>query len=102
MSNRSHTPPWWGYAKSIIRRYHTGNLTQRERDAVNRAIEETGGLPDGEMRLKLIDAVFWAQTHTLVGAALKLNICDRVARKWHGQFIHKVGISYGLEYLRIK
>lgn len=97
MSNRSHTPPWWGYAKSMIRRYHTGNLTDRERAAVAAAVEATGGLPDGEMRLKLIDSVFWAQTHTLVGAALELNICDRVARKWHGQFIRKTGVNYGLE-----
>lgn len=69
---------------------------QREYEAVKRAIESTSRKVDGAERLRLIDMVFWRQTHTINGAALVLHISERTAREWHRMFIWAVAENYGL------
>jgi hypothetical protein len=71
-------------------------IQQREYKAVYKAIKATELLIDGKERLNLINMVFWDQTYTLQGAALKCNICDRTARQWHTDFIRLTAIKFGL------
>lgn len=96
---------WWGYVKAFIRKhkYLKGmdqkELTEtemREIDAVDAAIEATKKLNDGELRLKLVDIIFWKRTHTLEGAAMILHISERTARRWHTEFIRTVAKEFGL------
>lgn len=96
---------WWGYVKAFIRKhkYLKGmdqkELTEtemREIDAVDAAIEATKKLNDGELRLKLVDIIFWKRTHTLEGAAMVLHISERTARRWHTEFIRTVAKEFGL------
>lgn len=87
---------WWGYVKSMIKRYRLGKVTRRERAAVLAAIAQTYRLPYAADRLKLIDAVFWRQTHTLAGAAMKIHVSERTAQEWHRQFIRMVATNFGL------
>ncbi len=68
---------------------------QRQYDAVTKAIESTRRLPYGKDCLRLIDLVFFKKTHTLTGAALKLNISYSTAQNWHGEFIRTVGGNMG-------
>lgn len=70
---------------------------QREYDAVTQAIELTKRRQNGTDRLALIDLVFWKQSHTLEGAALKLHLSDTTAKRYHTEFIRLVGFCYGLE-----
>lgn len=70
---------------------------QREYEAVRAAIRETKRLRDGAEQLKLIDMVFWRQTHTLQGAAEVCHVSYRTARRWHGSFILTVARYFGLE-----
>lgn len=93
---------WWGYIKAVIRRYpalksqDVHGAALRERGAVQAAVEDTEGLRDGAERLKLIDMVFWKQTHTLSGAAMQIPCSERTAQEWHRQFIRLVAKNIGL------
>lgn len=69
---------------------------QREYAAVRRAIEVTKKYNIGAEIINLIDLVFWRQTHTLHGAAIKCNIAYITAARWHGDFIRLVAKNYGL------
>ena len=104
---------WWSYAKGMIRRYpelqreFAGRETpedvwtlpatrQREFEAVRRAVAATRAEPDGEWKLELVRLVFWAQSHTLDGAALRVHVSHRTAVRWHSAFIYRVAALYGL------
>lgn len=69
---------------------------QKELDAVSAAIRATENLPNGKDRIKLIELVFWRRSHTLQGAAIKLHVSERTARRWHTDFIKTVARCYGL------
>ncbi len=69
---------------------------QREYEAVYRAIEATKRMPAGQDRLRVIDLVFWKQSHTLAGAALIIPCSSRTARRYHSDFIKLVAAMYGL------
>ena len=93
---------WWGYVKAMIRAYPTleEKLCQgteaREREAVCRAKEATCALEDGKDRLRLVEMVFFKQTHTLDGAAQEIPCSLRTARRWHRDFIRQVAKEFGL------
>lgn len=69
---------------------------QAEHDAVTKAIEQTKRLPNGTERLKLIDMVFWKQSHTLDGASYALGYSYSRARQLQAEFLRLVGINRGL------
>ena len=69
---------------------------QAEYDAVTKAIEKTKLLKTGPERLKLIDLVFWKNSHTLDGAAYVLGYSYENAQRWHSDFIRLVGFARGL------
>ena len=71
-------------------------INHREMEAVRKALEHTRQLPHGEDRLKMIRMVFWARTHTVCGAALKLGYSERTVLQWHGDFIREVAKHFGL------
>lgn len=64
---------------------------QRELEAVEKVMREVD-----ETSLKLVDMVFFKQTHTLQGAALCLHISYRTARRRQEFFIVSVAEELGL------
>jgi hypothetical protein len=72
------------------------STSQREYEAVRRAIETTEHYNNGRDRLKIIKLVLWDGTHTLAGAALTVPCAWRTAAQWHGEFIRMVASYYGL------
>lgn len=71
---------------------------QQAYDAVRRAVEITGLLPDGELKLALIRYVYWnRQQHPVKDAAVQLYISRRTAERWHAEFVRLVGKCYGFE-----
>lgn len=96
---------WWGYIQAILRKYRVMRNEQdlhgidaREAQAVSTAIGKTlEFLDDGELRIQLVDAMYWRRTHTMEGAAQKLNVSYRTARRWHVEFIKLVAYEMGLE-----
>ena len=67
----------------------------REFDAVERAVERTRQMKTGDLRLRIIDLVFWQQSHTLHGAALRCHVSYDTAQNWHGDFIRLVARYMG-------
>lgn len=94
--------PWWSYVKAIIRQYpslkgkEVSGISLREKTAVEASIAETERMRNGAERLAVVDMVFWANTHTLSGAALKVACHYDTARHWHTEFICCVAKNFGL------
>ena len=68
---------------------------QREFEAVRLACETMQKKANGELIIKLIDLVFWKQSHTIAGAAMKVHVSYATAKRWHKAFIIMVGRNYG-------
>ena len=69
---------------------------QREFEAVRRAIEATKRLEGGDRRVMIIDLVYWKNSHTLAGAAMKAGYSYDRAKQLHRDFIVTVAKHYGL------
>lgn len=67
-----------------------------EYEAVRAAIRDTAKLPNGEMRLRIIELVYWKRSHTLTGAGYAVGYAERQTRKFHGEFIRTVAFHLGL------
>lgn len=70
--------------------------SQREYEAVRRAIAATERYSNGGDRLVVIDLVLWKRSHTLEGAALMVPCSVITAKRWHSEFIRAVATHYGL------
>lgn len=69
---------------------------QREYEAVRRAVEYTKHFKNGEERLKIIDLMYWKNSHTLAGAGQKVGYGYDRARQIHQEFVVSVATYYGL------
>lgn len=99
---------WWGYAKNNIRAYPDlkrrvdaakksgkaiSNLPWddlRDLEAVERAVAATLYMPDGPLRVDMIEKVYWKKSHTLNGAAMLCHVSYATAKRWHGEFVRAV------------
>lgn len=64
-------------------------------DAVRRAIEETRQQRNGNEKMEMVRLVYWKQSHTLAGAAMKIGYEERTVWDWNGDFIRLVGVYSG-------
>lgn len=67
-----------------------GPKAQRELDAVRRAVSTTSRYRNAKDRLKVIDLVYWRQTHSLQGAAQLCHYSYETAAEWNAAFIELV------------
>lgn len=72
------------------------STTQREYEAVRRAVCATERYRNGADRLKVIRLVLWDRSHTLEGAALAVPCSMATVWRWHSDFIRLVAANYGL------
>lgn len=63
---------------------------QAEYDAVRRAIAVTQQMKTGSDRLRIMDMVFWKNSHTLQGAAMAVSVSYDMAIDYHSDFIMMV------------
>ena len=70
--------------------------SQREYEAVRRAIETTERYKNGGDRLYVIQLVYWWRSHTIEGAALMVPCHEQTAKNWHGEFVRLVASNLGL------
>ena len=81
-------------------------IHQKEYEAVYKAIEATKQHKNGKDRLKVIELVFWKESHTLTGAAMQVPCSYDTAKEWHREFIRLTAYLFGLlpeqEYARLK
>ncbi len=69
---------------------------QRELESVRKAIEQIGRLGAGRDILRVVDMVFFKNTHTLTGAAYAIGISYETAKIYQRRFILAVAKNYGL------
>lgn len=63
---------------------------QRALDAVSAAIQTTMRYRNGSLRVKLIDLIYWRETHNLTGGAMAIHVSVQTARLWHNGFVELV------------
>jgi hypothetical protein len=73
-----------------------GPTIDREVAAVGSAIHDTHKRKDGDMRLALVNMVYWEQTHSLPDASRALNISDGTGRNWNAEFMYLVAKYAGV------
>ena len=73
-----------------------GKTVDREVEAVRRAIEETGYMKTGELRLKIIELVYWRRSHTLRGACDAVYLSYDTGKTYQGDFIRCVARYFDL------
>lgn len=61
---------WWGYTKNLLRAYPS-MPEGREKAAVAAALATVAAMDDGELRLLVIRDIFFRQSLTIHGAALR-------------------------------
>lgn len=70
---------------------------QKEYDAVRQAIELTRRMPNGELRLRIIDLVFWKERIKLLDAGESVGYAYKTARKIQSTFIKLTAEAYGYD-----
>ena len=65
-------------------------------EAVEKAIKDTLSEPDGKSRVSIIRKVYFHKSHTLQGAAESVHVSYTTAKRWHGDFIRRVGENLGV------
>lgn len=104
----SRSSGWWGYMKTIIRKYDVIPLSEArspieycELEAVRNAIERTKLMKTGDERLRLVNMVFWKRSHNVVGAGMVLHVSEDTAIRWHSDFVKAVAREFfGEEMLK--
>lgn len=90
---------WNGIVKSMIKQYPYTNSTATQelvyKAAIDKAIEETRKLPNGEERLQAIQRVYFDKVLTLNGAAMELHYSCRTIQTWLNSFVTLVGRKVG-------
>ena len=69
---------------------------QAELEAVELAIQATKRMKTGKDRIRMVELVFWKQSHTLQGAAMAIPVSYDTAINYHGDFITTVAFFRGL------
>ena len=69
---------------------------QIEYDAIERAVRNTRNGPDGKIRVKVVEMVYFRSTHTIEGAAQQVHVSYNTAWKWTDGFIRQTAKYLGL------
>lgn len=77
----------------MLRRYPNKD-NEDEKAAVLAAINQIRNTPGGEDKLRLVEMVYFKNTHTLQGAALNIPCGYETAKRWQQQFIKAVGENF--------
>ena len=77
----------------------TGLTRQQEKEleAVEKAVRVTRRGPDGKLRVKVVEMVYFRGTHTIDGAAQNVHVSYQTAWRWTDNFIRMVGKNLGCE-----
>lgn len=93
---------WYGSVLNMIKHYDQVKKENSERartytKAIEEALEETRQQPDGELKVKAIDLLYFRKTNTVQGTALKVYAGERTVKRWASAFVYLVGVKVGFE-----
>lgn len=90
---------WWGYARNVARSYpelkrrreSLAGQERRELEALEKALEETRAMDAGRDRTKIVELVFFRQSHTLGGASMVVHVSYETAAIYQRKFLKLLG-----------
>lgn len=96
---------WWGYAINVAADYHrymeedlSLSCEHREKEALQKAIQEIKTGPEGEKRFAVIAAIYFGRRKQTIEAAAKAGKATLAeARRFHKEFICAIGCGLGFE-----
>jgi len=68
-----------------------------ELQAIEKALRTTRRGPDGKIRVRIMEMVYFRNTHTIEGAAQQVHVSYSTAWRWTDNFVRLVGKNLGLE-----
>lgn len=72
-------------------------VKMREYEAVRKAVEAAGSVPgNGNLRVKLVEMVYFKRTHTLEGVCHALHISYGTAKNYNNDFLCGIAKKFGL------
>lgn len=93
---------WWSYVRYIVREYpfrkgqKLSGVALADQTAVQKAVDETRRILDGDNRLDVINRLHWARTHTLDGVPRVCHCGRTTAARWQRDFFRAVAKNRGL------
>ena len=63
---------------------------QERYEAVEKALQRTGKMPDGDLRLKFIQLIYFTREVNIEGAAMRLYVSRSTALRWNMDFMYMV------------
>ena len=69
----------------------------RELEAIEKAVKTTRRGPDGKLRVRVVEMVYFRGTHTIEGAAQQVHVSYTTAWRWTDSFVRLVGKYLGCE-----
>jgi len=60
---------------------------QAAHDAVERALRMTELFRTAAKRRRLVELVYWRQTHTVYGAGVEIGVSEETAKRWNADFL---------------
>lgn len=63
---------------------------QERYEAVDRALRKTKHMPDGDLRYRFVDMVYFKQNKNIQGAAMALHVDYRTILRWNRAFVYLV------------
>lgn len=91
---------WYGVVRKMLQNYPSIKKDKNIQScifsmAIEKAIEETKKLPDGELRYRAVDMIYISSTHSIDGAALEVQASRRTVQRWCSKFVYMVGVNAG-------
>lgn len=70
---------------------------EKELQAIEKALKTTRRGPDGKIRVRIIEMIYFRNTHTIEGAAQQVHVSYSTAWRWADTFVRLVGKNLGLD-----
>ena len=91
---------WNGMVQKMIKRYPKLKDEKTPQagiyiKSIEKALDETSKLPNGELRVQAIETIYFDKTKTVDGIALDLNYSPIQIRRWLNSFVNLVGKNAG-------
>lgn len=91
---------WWDGAVRLAlrnRKKIDPNTAQGKKllEAIDGALEYTRTLDNGDRRCRLVDLIYFKQSHKYYGAAQVLYVSIRTAQRWDSAFVYEVARRFG-------
>lgn len=91
---------WYGFVRASIEHMRESSPEDSIQDAIffhafNDAVSETLKLPNGDMRVEVVENVLVKRISTIEGEAMRIHYSDATIKGWVNSFVNLCGIKAG-------